>query len=308
MNMMRSVLLAGAQSPWLRERAPRLPFVRRTASRFIPGETLDDALAAAAELARKGIQTLVTHLGENITDAAEARKEAEHYGHVQRRIRDLGLPTELSIKLTQLGLDLGATRCYENLARIVENAGGATVWIDMESSAYMDITLELYRRARSRYANVGVCLQAYLYRTAKDLAALTPLSPSIRLVKGAYQEPASVAFPRKVDVDMNYFNVAKQLLGRQSQQAGLRAAFATHDSTLIEQITSHAKTAGVAKTAYEFQMLYGIRRDEQMRLAREGYCSKVLITYGSAWFPWFMRRMAERPANMLFVLRNLVGG
>ena len=126
-------------------------------------------------------------------------------------------------------------------------------------------------------------------------------------MKGAYQEPASVAFPRKVDVDANYFNVARQLLGRQSQQAGLRAAFATHDSALIAQITSHAQSTGVAKSAYEFQMLYGIRRDEQMRLAHAGYCSKVLITYGSAWFPWFMRRMAERPANMLFVLRNLVG-
>jgi proline dehydrogenase len=309
MNMMRSVLLAGAQSPWLRERAPRLPFVRRTASRFIPGETLDAALTAAAALSRNGIATLVTHLGENITDAAEARKEALHYGEVLGRIREAGLPTELSIKLTQLGLDLGATRCYDNLERIIEKAGSSsTVWIDMEASAYVDITLELYMRARTRHPNVGVCLQAYLYRTAKDLAALMPLGPSIRLVKGAYQEPASVAFPRKVDVDANYLAVARQLLGRQAQQAGLRAAFATHDSALIGQITSHAQAAGVAKTAYEFQMLYGIRRDEQLRLAREGCCSKVLITYGSAWFPWFMRRMAERPANMLFVLRNLVGG
>ncbi len=307
--MMRSVLLAGAQSPSLRERAPRLPFVRRTASRFIPGEALDDALAAAAILSRNGIATVITHLGENITDAAEARQEALHYGEVLGRIRDAGLPTELSIKLTQLGLDLGATRCYENLARIIENAGASsTVWIDMESSAYVDITLELYRRARTRYPNVGVCLQSYLYRTAKDLAALTPLGPSIRLVKGAYPEPANVAFPRKADVDANYFAVARQLLGRQSQQAGLRAAFATHDSALIGQIKSHAQTIGMAKSAFEFQMLYGIRKDEQMRLAREGYCSKVLITYGSAWFPWFMRRMAERPANMFFVLRNLVGG
>lgn len=309
MNMMRSVLLAGSQSPWLRARAPNLPFVRRTASRFIPGESLDAALSAAAALARDGISTIVTHLGENITDAAEARNEALHYSEVLGRVRDAGLPTELSIKLTQLGLDTGATRCYENLARIIENAGvDSTVWIDMESSAYVDITIELYRRARSRYPNVGVCLQAYLYRTAKDLAALTPLGPSIRLVKGAYQEPAAAALPRKADVDANYFAVARLLLGRQSQQAGLRAAFATHDSALIGQITAHAQTAGIAKTAYEFQMLYGIRRDEQMRLAREGYCSKVLITYGPAWFPWFMRRMAERPANMLFVLRNLVGG
>jgi len=307
--MMRSVLLAGAQSPWLRERAPRLPFVRRTASRFIPGEALDDALAAAAILSRSGIATVVTHLGENITDAAEARQEALLYGEVLGRIRDAGLPTELSIKLTQLGLDLGATRCYENLARIIENAGtSSTVWIDMESSAYVDITLELYRRARTRYPNVGVCLQSYLYRTAKDLAALTPLGPSIRLVKGAYPEPANVAFPRKADVDANYFAVARQLLGRQSQQAGLRAAFATHDSALIDQIKLHAQTIGMAKSAFEFQMLYGIRKDQQMRLGHEGYCSKVLITYGSAWFPWFMRRMAERPANMFFVLRNLVGG
>ncbi len=303
---MRSLLLACSQSRWLRERAPRYRFVRRTVSRFMPGEGADDALAAARVLNNNGIGTVFTHLGENITDPAEAGRVTEHYLTLLDRIGALTLDAEISVKLTQLGLDLSPELCYANLTRLIERAGeGSVVWIDMEASDYVDVTLELYRRARHAYPNVGVCLQAYLYRTAQDLAALLPLGPAIRLVKGAYKEPPSLAFPHKKGVDENFFTLTGQLLSREARQACVRAAIATHDRVLIRRIEEFAARSGLAKDSFEFQMLYGIQRAEQNRLARDGYRSIVLIAYGAYWFPWFMRRLAERPANALFVLRNL---
>ncbi len=305
---MRSVLLAGSQSRWLRERAPRYWFVRRTVSRFMPGENAEDALAAAGRLKELGISTVFTVLGENITDKAEADAVAAHYEQVLRRIVTLGLPTEVSVKLTQLGLDLDPELCYGNLEKVIRCAGrDSTVWIDMEASNYVDATLALYRRARAAYPNVGVCLQAYLYRTAADLDSLIPLGAAIRLVKGAYREPPEIAYPRKRDVDENYFALTKKLLSGEARRAGVRTAIATHDRKLIRRTEELAAATGIGKDAFEFQMLYGIQRGEQLRLAREGWGSTVLIAYGSHWFPWFMRRLAERPANVLFVLRNMFG-
>jgi proline dehydrogenase len=306
MGLVRNLLLAGSQSPWLRERATRYRFVRRAVSRFMPGETADDALAAAQQLQAHHIETVFTHLGENITDAAEARLVADHYLQVLDQIRARGLSSEVSVKLTQLGLDLSSADCYTNLKRIVEHAGaGSTVWIDMESSSYVDVTLELYRRARMAHPNVGVCLQAYLYRTEDDIAALMPIGPAIRLVKGAYREPSDIAFPRKKDVDENFFTLAHRLLDEPARRAGVRTAVATHDRALIRRIADFAGSIGLAKDQYEFQMLYGIQRPELVRLVREGYRARVLIAYGSYWFPWYMRRLAERPANVWFVARNL---
>lgn len=305
MNIMRSMFLVGSQSRWLRERAPRYWFVRRTVSRFMPGENLEDALAAAVELKKRSMGTIFTQLGENVADAAEASAVCGHYLHVLDRVRQLDLGTEVSVKLTQLGLDLDPELCYGHLVSIIKKAGtGSTVWIDMEASHYVDVTLEMYRRARQAYPNVGVCLQAYLYRTAEDLAALVPLGPAIRLVKGAYNEPPDVAFPRKKDVDENYFELTLRLIGQQARQAGVRAAVATHDRRLINRII--AASNGHNGNRFEFQMLYGIQRGEQLRLAQEGQDMRVLIAYGSFWFPWFMRRLAERPANAMFVLRNLL--
>jgi proline dehydrogenase len=306
MAIMRSILLAGSQSRWLREQATRRRFVRHAVSRFMPGETVDDALAAARELQDIGIRTLFTHLGENITDAAEADAVTRHYLDVLDRIRMMNLRTEISVKLTQLGLDLGPELCYANLSRIIEHAGSqSVVWIDMEASDYVDVTLDLYRRARGATSTVGVCLQAYLCRTEKDLESLLPLNPAIRLVKGAYKEPASIAFPHKKDVDENFLKLARQLLTAKSQGVGTRVAIATHDTDLIRRVAELAASMGLAKNAYEFQMLYGIQRGEQVRLAKGGWQSIVLIAYGSFWFPWYMRRLAERPANVFFVLRNL---
>jgi proline dehydrogenase len=305
--MMRSMLLVCSQSQWLRERATRMGFVRRAVSRFMPGETVEEALAAAKELKRQSIGTVFTNLGENVTDVAEAERVTVHYLGVLARIRDMGLKTEVSVKLTQLGLDLDPELCFNNLRRIIENAGPqSVVWIDMEASNYVDATLDLFRRARHSYPNVGVCLQAYLYRTAKDLASLISLGAAIRLVKGAYKEPPEVAFPRKKDVDGNYFALTVQLLSEEARAARVRPAIATHDRTLIQRITEYAQSKRLSKDRLEFQMLYGIQSQEQLRLVREGWKSIVLIAYGSYWFPWYMRRLAERPANVFFVLRNLL--
>jgi len=309
MGLSRSILLAASQSKWLREHARRYRFVRRTVSRFMPGEELDDALAAARDFESHGMATVFTHLGENVTSPDEVEQVAQHYLGVLDRIQATRLPAEISVKLTQLGLDLDSDICYANLRRLVERAGAkSTVWIDMEASHYVDATLKLYQRARSTYPNIGVCLQAYLYRTADDLAALMPLGPAIRLVKGAYNEPSSIAFPRKRDVDENFFELTKRLLSDGARRGGVRAAIATHDVTLIHRTEQLAASMGLAKDSFEFEMLYGIQRAEQLRLAKEGWRSTVLIAYGSYWFPWFMRRLAERPANVGFFLRNLFAG
>jgi proline dehydrogenase len=304
--MMRSAMLAASQNVWLRDRATRYGFVRRAVSRFLPGETVEDALAAAETLRQQNLGAVFTQLGENITDAAEAAKVAEHYIGVLEKIRARALNAELSVKLTQLGLDLGAGLCYANLQRIIEREDPRrVVWIDMEASDYVDPTLEIYRRARAAFPNVGVCLQAYLFRTARDLESLLPLGPAIRLVKGAYMEPPDRAFPKKRDVDENYFALARELVSEKARAARVRAAFATHDLPLQRRIIEFGAAQGLGKDAFEFQMLYGIQRDAQIRLAKEGWRSIVLVSYGSYWFAWYMRRLAERPANALFLLRNL---
>jgi proline dehydrogenase len=221
------------------------------------------------------------------------------------QIRAASLPAEVSVKLTQLGLDLDREFCYSNLVTLIEHTPAEkTLWIDIEQSPYVDATLELYRLARKAYANVGVCVQAYLYRTEKDMDSLISIGGAVRLVKGAYNEPAEIAFPRKKDVDENYFHLAQRLLSPESRKMRVRAAMATHDRALIEKIAEWSASQGIPKAQLEFQMLYGIQRSEQLRLVREGYRCNVLISYGSFWFPWFMRRLAERPANVLFLARN----
>lgn len=305
MSLMRRSLLKASQSQWLRERAPRYGFMRRTVKRFMPGENIGDALIAAQTLASNGIGAILTHLGENITDRAEAEEVTKHYLNVLDRIRAANLPAEVSVKLTQLGLDLDAEFCYSNLVALIEHTPAEkTLWIDIEQSPYVDVTLELYRRARKAYPNVGVCVQAYLHRTEKDMDSLISIGSSVRLVKGAYNEPPEIAFPLKKDVDENYLHLAQRLLSPEARKMRVRAAMATHDRVLIKKIAEWSASQGIAKANLEFQMLYGIQRAEQLRLVREGYRCNVLISYGSFWFPWFMRRLAERPANVLFLARN----
>ena len=306
MSIMRSILLAASQNPWLRDHASHYKFVRQSVSRFMPGETLVDALTAAQALRTKKIGTVFTHLGENISDRSEAQQVADHYLQVLEGIRQKGLLTEISVKLTQLGLDLSPDLCFENLKTIIARAPKESiVWIDMEASNYVDVTLDLYRRALSQFPNVGVCLQSYLYRTKDDLAKLLPLRPSIRLVKGAYKEPPEIAFPRKADVDESYFSLGKEMLRAKKEKLCVRAAFGTHDVTMIRRLAEHAAKEGFSESEFEVQMLYGIQRAEQERLANEGCASIVLVAYGTFWYPWFVRRLAERPANLWFLLRNV---
>lgn len=307
MSLMRSVFLKASESTWLRERATRYAFMRRSVKRFMPGEHLDDALNAAKRLNDSSIFAVLTHLGENVKERSEAKEVVRGYLAALEQIRAASVSVEISVKLTQLGLDLDADFCRANLAQIVEHsAPDKTVWIDMEHSPYVDTTLAIYRRVHEVHRNTGVCLQAYLFRTEKDLASLLPLGATVRLVKGAYNEPPEIAFAEKKDVDENFFRLAQMLLNADPRAASARAALATHDVTLITRISEWAATQGIAKQQIEFQMLYGIQRAEQVRLAREGYRSGVLVSYGAYWFPWFMRRLAERPANVFFVGRSLL--
>ncbi len=311
MSWARRILVRASESAWLRERAPRLYFVRRASRRFLPGEHLEDALSAARRLADNGISSLITHLGENVRDRSEAEAVTRDYLGILERIEAAALPAEISVKLTQLGLDIDHEFCFANLMRLIQasatsNAGAPkSVWIDMEQSAYVEVTLSLHRRARQSNRNVGVCVQAYLRRTAKDIESLVALGSSVRLVKGAYSEPPEVAFQRKLDVDQNFFRAAQALLSPEARRAGVRAVMGTHDRALIARISDWAAAQGIPKSELEFAMLYGIQRAEQLRLAREGYVSCVLVSYGSYWFPWYMRRLAERPANVWFLVRNL---
>jgi proline dehydrogenase len=302
-GVVRSALLVGSENPWLRRHVSTLPFVHRAVKRFMPGERLADAIAATIDLQPSGIGTVLTRLGENITDAAAAEETTRHYLTVCSEVSARSLDSHISVKLTQLGLDIDAGRCRANLVTLAEETKrrGIRLWIDMEQSSYVDRTLDM-RRALREFDHVGVCLQAYLHRTAEDLASLMPLGGGIRLVKGAYREPPGVAFPRKADVDEHYFTLAARLL---ASHASLRSVFGTHDARLIERIRQHARAAAVPLDTFEFHLLFGIQRAEQVRLAREGHGVKVLISYGEQWFPWYMRRLAERPANLAFVAKSL---
>jgi proline dehydrogenase len=273
----------------------------------MPGEEFDDMLAAAATLRPHGIHCTFTRLGENVSDWPEAEYVTGHYLGAIDRIAAAGIICEPSVKPTQLGLDLDKERCLGNLRALAERAKtcGSYLWIDMEQSAYVDATLDLTKRLRAQFDNVGVCLQAYLYRTADDLRALRAQGIGVRLVKGAYKEPSSVAFPSKADVDENYFKLAAAMLEPSGRPASFRAVFGTHDVPLIAKIRAHAERAGVAARDVEIHMLYGIQRAEQLRLVSDGATVRVLIAYGTYWFPWYMRRLAERPANIWFVIKSM---
>ena len=305
--MLRRLLLWGSENVFLAKHFTRLPFVQRAVRRFMPGETSEAAIEEAERLSASRLTSVLTLLGENVTEAGEAAAVARHYQAVLEEVANRKLEAEISVKLSQLGIDIGHEVAAANLESILSAAEehGQFVWIDVESSGYVNATLTMYRTARSRHVNTGICLQAYLYRTAGDLTSLLPINPSIRLVKGAYAEPVEVAFPRKRDVDRNYFELANKLLD-EVRRGGVRAAFATHDERMIQRIECAAAERGIARGDLEFQMMYGIGATHQLKLAAEGYRVEVLISYGTAWFPWYMRRLAERPANLWFVMRKMV--
>ena len=304
---MRTIFLAASENRWLREHGVRAPFVRRAVSKFMPGETFDDMLRAAQTLPPQGIHSVFTRLGENVRDLAEAQAVADHYVQGIERIRQLGLSCEPSVKPTQLGLDIDRDQARRHLHAIAAaaNAAGSYLWIDREQSPYVDVTLDLTQQLRAAYPAVGVCLQAYLHRTREDLARMLTIGAGVRLVKGAYREPPSVALAAKRDVDSNYLSLGRTMVDDRARGGTSRAVFGTHDERIIAELIAHARSTRVAQGRYEFHMLYGIQRGEQQRLATAREHVRVLIAYGNYWFPWYMRRLAERPANVWFVVKSV---
>jgi proline dehydrogenase len=278
---------------------------RRVARRFVAGQVLDDAVAAARELNRAGQSASLDLLGENVDDEASARRSAQNYLDIFDRIAREQLNANVSMKLTQLGLDLGVDLCEALVDGIVSHATQYSNFarIDMEGSPYTQRTLEIVRRVRARHENIGTVVQAYLYRTEQDVRDLLAIGCRMRLCKGAYHEPPDIAFPKKSDVDANYVKLMKLLL-----PSGIYHGIATHDPAMIQATKDFARENRVDRDKFEFQMLYGIRTDLQRQLVREGYRLRIYIPYGTDWFPYFMRRLAERPANLTFFLRSLLPG
>ena len=303
--MTKSIFLYLSKSQRFKDFLTRFKSFNNVTRRFVAGEDLADAVEAIRRLNRKGISASFDHLGESITSEAEARKEVDEYLRVLDNIAENALDSNVSIKLTQLGLDVNRELCCANTRSIVEAARAYNnfVRIDMEDSSKTDGTLDVFRRLRAEFENVGVVIQSYLYRSEQDVEDLVKLGARIRLCKGAYNEPPSVAFPKKEDVDANYIKLMKILL-----TSGIYHGIATHDEKIITATKRFAAEQGISADRFEFQMLYGIRRDLQEALVREGHRMRVYVPYGSHWYPYFMRRLAERPANLWFVLRNMLRG
>ena len=306
---MRRLLLWMAGNNWMRRNIPRLWIARRAVRRFMPGESVDDALKAADKFKSDGFPVLFTRLGENVTRAEQVDETAKHYEWLIEEAARRGIEGELSVKPTQLGMDLDATQMQTHMDRLVQVAqhnGDRTVWIDMEGSAYTEPTIAEYERLKQSHPNVGICLQAYLKRTYTDIERLLPLEPRIRLVKGAYAEPREIAYTKGREVDQNYLALCVSMLGQLKAGHALFFGMGTHDVRLIAQVADHAQSIGLAKDAFDVEMLYGIRADQQRRLKKDGYRVRVLIAYGDYWYPWYMRRLAERPANVVFAVRQML--
>ena len=300
----RSALIYLSRQEGLKEFATRFAPFRKITRRFIAGEDIDEAVAAIREINARGCTASFDHLNESVTSTAETEAEVTEYLNVLARIDESGIDSNVSIKLTQFGLEIDAELTYRNARRIVEDAArrGNFVRIDMEGSSVTQATIDVFRRLRADFGlnDVGIVLQSYLYRTAEDARDLLKIPARIRLCKGAYNEPPEVAYPDKKDVDDNFVRVMQMLL-----TSGVYHGIATHDPKMIDATIEFANREGIGKDAFEFQMLYGIRRDLQEQLARDGYGMRVYVPYGKSWYPYFMRRLAERPANIWFVMKNL---
>ena len=307
--MLRHFFLTLSQSRPLEHTATRVGLVRRMTRRFVAGETRAEALQVVERLNADGLAVALDYLGESVADRDEALAHAQEYHHVLDAINARRLDSDISIKLTGMGLDLDEAFCYQNVRRLVEHAArlGNVVEIDMEASPYVDPTLRIYKRlvAEEGFRNVLVAIQAYLYRSERDVRELIEVGGRVRLVKGAYAEPPSVAFPSKRDVDANYVRLMRLMLSPEARQKGFFAAIATHDEAMIQATLDYVREQGIQPHEFEFQMIYGIRRRRQRELAAEGYAMRVYVPYGTHWYPYFMRRLAERPANVIFLLRYL---
>jgi len=315
--MMRSFLIYLSKADWVQRLITRWGFAWRMASRFVAGERPEGAIQAVRALNGQGILCTIDHLGENVTDIHTAQQAAAEILHMLDLIQESGVRANVSLKLTQLGIALSDDLCHSHLLQIVRRARecGSFVRLDMEDSPWTERTLQMYMNIRQEgFDNLGVVIQAYLYRSAEDIQRLSSVAARVRLCKGAYQEPAHLAFPRKADVDANYDRLAGQLI-QAAAAAGAPAgsedgrtppipAIASHDPRRIQYAQECAVHTGLPKEAIEFQMLYGIRRDLQVSLVKQGYPVRVYVPYGRQWYPYFMRRLAERPANLWFFLSN----
>jgi proline dehydrogenase len=310
MSPVRALLLGLATRPRIGMWMDRVPFTRRFVRRFVAGTAADDALAVIATLNARGLMGAVTYLGENVRTAQDAEHATQAYLGLLDEVKRRNLLAEPSLKLTHLGLDLAESLCVANLTRVLERgqASGIRVWIDMESAAYTDRTLELYARLRPRYPNAACVVQAYLRRTPADVERLLGLGATLRLCKGAYGEPPAIAYPDKRDVDQAYARLVDRLLEPATVARGVYTGFATHDERLLERVEQRAAERRIPANRFEVQMLYGIRHDLHAPLRERGLAARVLVPYGEDWYGYFMRRLAERPANLLFLLRNLGRG
>jgi proline dehydrogenase len=304
---MRTLFLFLSNNRQLKQWSTQSRIAQVAARRFVAGESIQDAIATIQDLDQRGLTATLDHLGENTATKAQAIAAADDYLVALDYIAQSGVESYVSVKLTQLGLDLGMDFCRDNVARIATQAKevGTFMRIDMESSDYTERTFEILSSLCQAYDNVGVVVQAYLYRSQSDVEALIEAGVPVRLCKGAYKEPPTLAFPKKADVDQNMIDLMHMLLGKKARQSGAYLAMATHDEKLIAATQAYAAAHDIPKKDFEFQMLYGIRTALQQRLADEGYRMRVYVPYGSEWYPYYMRRLAERPANVWFIASNL---
>jgi len=303
----RSALIYLSRHEGLKDFAARFQLFKKLTTRFVAGETIDEAVAFIRELNADGCSASFDHLNESVANPAEAEQEVAEYLQVLSSIDETGINSNASIKLTQFGLELDPELAYKNARAVVADGArrGTFVRVDMEASSVTQVTIDIFKRLRAEFElnDVGIVLQSYLRRTYADAQELVKLPARIRICKGAYNEPPEVAFPDKKDVDENYVRVMQLLLS-----SGIYHGIATHDPKMIEATIEFSKKEGIPKEAFEFQMLYGVRRDLQRQLAQDGYNMRVYVPYGKHWYPYFMRRLAERPANIWFVLKNLFKG
>jgi proline dehydrogenase len=310
--MLRSILLYLSDAAWAKYLITHFFVARRVARRFIAGDTLEAALDAVKRLNADGLEATLDYLGESVYSAEDATRAADQYVLILDSIAASQLRTTVSLKLTQLGLDVSEDICIANMRRILEKAmeTGNHVTIDMESTSHTEITLRVFRTLRQEngFNNVGTVIQAYLYRSAADMEALQQEGAFVRLCKGAYKEPPDKAFPEKADVDDNYVRIMKSYVSGNAAATGAYLGVASHDGQIIDTMREYALQAGIGNDRFEFQMLYGIRSDLQRQLAQAGYTMRVYVPFGTQWYPYFMRRLAERPANLWFFISNFFRG
>ena len=307
MSVLRDMLLAMSTNSLMRDFVVHFPLTRRVTRRFVAGETLEEAIEVVKKLNAQGLGVTFDLLGESVSKESEARESKDGYLRALDAIAANKVQSQVSVKLTQMGLDISPDLCLDNMRQILRRAKetGAFVTIDMEDSKHTQITLNVFKTLREEFDNVGIVIQSYLYRSEEDMKALYALGANVRLCKGAYKEPAEVAFPKKKDVDANYLKLAQIFLQSNGNSNGAYLDLATHDEKIIDWAKEYTTTHKVDRKRFEFQMLYGIRSDLQRKLAADGYTMRVYVPYGTHWYPYFMRRLAERPANVIFIISNL---